>query len=377
MKETDYKIGQYAMVGLLTMLVATTAILSIPFSTIKTAGHDGWISMLFVAINAALLIYVLYRLSQLFPGLSLIQYLPLIVGKIAGKTIGFGYILFILYLVASVVKESMALFYGTGIFRLTPQLAVTVMLMIIATYAVASGIEVMSRVISLYWVYIFLVLIIFVALLSSAMDFRALLPVGEAGLNNILQASLLPNGFQGELFVIAMLFPYCRNSREGMVAAQIANLVLMFFIVMAIISCITTLGVGTSSRELYGFFILADYVKPVGIKIILVTIWVVAFWCKVALLQFVLTDGLVQLVGLKAHRPVIIPLALIIGVFSMTFYRNIPELFESIPTTFPGAALIFEYLIPFSLLALALIKRKFTSNSVGTNQSTDTSPPLS
>jgi len=57
-------------------------------------------------------------------------------------------------------------------------------------------------------------------------------------------------------------------------------------------------------------------------------------------------------------------------VFSMTFYRNIPEMSELTPATLPGVALIFEYLIPFSLLAIALIKRKVNSKSAVAHQST-------
>jgi spore germination protein KB len=91
--------------------------------------------------------------------------------------------------------------------------------------------------------------------------------------------------------------------------------------------------------------------------------WVVAFWGKIMLLQFVICSGLSQLLNLKSYRYVILPVAALLVVLSFNFYRSVPIMLISIPATFPGVALFFEYLIPTMLLVIAWIKLKFSNNA--------------
>ncbi len=350
------KIDGFMLTALLVTLVAASSVLANPHTVSRIAGHDGWMSVIIVTVSGAYLVYILYRLSLLFPGQTLIEYLPAIVGKLAGKIIGLGYLLVLIYLTATVLREALVFFYATGIFAYTPEVIVGLCMVIAVTYGVWAGLEVIARTLSFYWVGLGLIYAVFIFITIPAMQFEVLLPLGEVGWSTILQGSLGPHGFRGELFVLAMLFPYCRNSREGYKAGILANLLISVFIIITTIACIAVLGVDTTARSLYGPFFLADFVQPVGIKIFLVSVWVVSFWGKLALLQFALTDGTAQLLGLKEHRPVILPIGIIGLVFSLTFYRNVPDIFESILRTLPGMMLFFGFLIPTFLLIAASIK---------------------
>ncbi len=362
------KIDGFIVAGLMVNLVATTAVLAVPHSAIKIARQNAWMAALIPCLGGACLVYILYRLSILFPGKTLIEYLPLIVGKMAGKLVGLGYILFITYLAASIIRQALALFYGTGVFTYTPEFIIVLLLLITTSYGVASGIEALSRTISFYWLGIALVYIIFIGISIPEMKFDALRPVGEAGFRTILKSSLLPIGYWGELFFLTMLLPYCRSAREGFIAGNVASLLIAFFIIITVIPCITVLGSDTMARVLYAPFFLADYIQPVGIKIFLVTLWVVALWGKIGLLQFCLTYGLSQLLGLKKPGVIVTPVAIILAVFSVTLYDNAIHLFESIPHTWPGAAITFEYLIPTFLFIVALFKaRMFRHAKEGKN----------
>jgi spore germination protein KB len=351
------KIDGFTLTGLLILLLATTTLLFIA-RVVDIVGHDGWMPVALVTLSAAGLIYIMYYLGQLFPGQSLIEYLPLLLGKAAGKLVGLGYVLFLVYLTASVISESIALFLGTGIFTFTPIIVIILLLVMASSYGVASGIVVIGRTLNIYWLGIMAVLIIYFILAISAMELEALLPVGEAGFKTILKGSMISHSYRGELFLLAMLLPYCRSYREGFIAANIANIIVGLLVIGTVVISVTILGVETSSRTLYTPFFLADFIKPVGIKIALTAIWIIAFWAKISLLQFCLTAGTSQLLELKQSEVIIVPIAIILVVFSLSFYDNATDLFQSIAQTFPGTALVFEWLIPGLLFVIAIIKYK-------------------
>lgn len=352
------KFDGYTLVGLMTNLVATTAVLFIPNYVALIARQDGWIAPLIAILSGIVVIFITYRLAQLYPDKTLIEYLPLLLGNIIGKIVGFCYLLYFTYIAATVIREFISLLFGTGIFKLTPGIIVSIIFVMTTTYALYSGLEVIGRTTMIFWAPIIIAYVLFIVLAIPHMKFSVLFPVGQSGFANIMKSTILTHTYRGEFIILAMLFPHLRSQREGFIAAIIANLSITFFIVITIIACFTVMGVETTARSLYPNFVLADFIQPVGIKVVLVIIWVISFWGKVSLLQYSVTEGLSQLLGLKNHKPIIMPIAILILVFSQVFYLNTTDLFESIPNTFPGIALFFSYIIPILLLIIAMVKIK-------------------
>ncbi|OPX87159.1 MAG: Spore germination protein YndE [Pelotomaculum sp. PtaB.Bin104] len=352
-----YKIDGHMTFALLLNYINATAVLLV-LAPVRVAGHDSWMSPVIVTPSAAYLIFVVYQLDKLYPGKTIIEYLPLLLGNILGKAVGLGYVLFFAWIGATVIKEFTALIFGTGVFTLTPEIIVILLLIIATTYATAHGLEVIGRVMSLFWLIIVLIYLIFIIQVLPYIKVSALLPVGEAGLYDILKSSFVAHGFRGEYIILAMLSPYIRSSREALLSANIANIMTTFIILVTLIAAITVMGVGITARSYFTPFNIADFLPTVGIKSFLVFTWIIGFWGKAALSQFVVTDGLVKLLGLREQRPIILPVAVLLVVFSLTFYENSTDLFETISRVLPGMGLFFEYLIPTLLLIAGLIRRK-------------------
>ncbi len=358
-----YKTDTYSIMGLLVNTVGTTAALFIPLSAVKIAQQDGWMTMLIAMLGAVYLVYVVYRLGTLYSDKIFIEYLPLIIGKAGGKILGLAYILFFFYLTSSVIREAVALFFGTGVFKITPEFVIPLFLIIATTYAVVLGFEVICRVLSIYWLVISTTLIVFYLLVFPYMDFAALLPVGEASILTLLKSAMIPQAYMGELFILAMLSPYIRTARTVLIAGNISTVIIICHMTVITISMVTILGVDTPARSLYAPFFLADIIQPIGIKALLVSIWMLALWGKIVVFQFIVTDGISKYFNLKQYQSIIIPVAILLLVFSFTFYQNNTDVLESIPRTFPGVALFFEYLIPTLLLIIALIRSKIGASS--------------
>jgi len=351
------------MTGLLMNLVGTTAVLFTPFSTAVAAKQDGWMGSILATVYAAFIIYIVYRLGMLFPDKSLIEYLPLILGKVAGKILGVLYIIFLFYLTSSVLREAMAIFLGTGAYKFTPPIVLSIVLVIASTYGLLLGFEVISRTMGIYLVLIASFYVLTLCLAIPYMKLETLLPMGEAGFANIFKASLVPFAYRGELFLLAMVLPFMKSPREGFIAANIANILLGILISFMVLTMIVVLGAETTGRSIYALFFLADFIPPIGTKIYLLSFWVVAFWGKIMLLQFIISNGISQLLNLKSYHYIVIPVGALLVVLSFTFYKNVPDMLISIPATFPGVALFFEYLIPTLLLIIALVKSKFVNNA--------------
>lgn len=371
MSNNIYKIDGFSITWLLLNLVGTTAALFIPFSAATIARQDAWMAPVFGTLYGAYVLYIVYRLGTLFPGKTFFEYLPLIIGNITGKILGVAYILFLFYLTSSVIREFLALLYGTGTYKLTPPTVIALVFLAATTYVVLSGFEVIGRTVGIYGFIVSIIVTLFIILAIPDMKFASLLPFGEAGFKTIVKSELVGFAYRSELLILAMILPYVKSNREGYIAANIANLLLTYFMVIIIISMVTVLGVETTNRSIYAVFFLADFVPPIGIKVFLVTTFVAAFWGKVALLQFVLSDGIAKTFGLKSYHYIVLPVAALLLVLSFTFYKNIPDLLVKIPATFPGVALFFGYLIPTLLLLIAWVKNRF-GLVAGSNQTLPT-----
>lgn len=367
-----YKIGVPALVALLVTFIGSTEILLVPYETAAIARQDAWMAPIIVLPATVYIIYITCRLANFFPDKGFIEYLPLITGKYPGKLIGLGYFLYFVYFASTVIRQALAFLYGTGIFRVTPLLAIGLLLMVATTYAVASGIEVISRTIWCLWIVTAVFFALAAVMALPIVELSALFPIGEAGLKTILKSSILPHAFSGEIFLLVILFPFIRSQRDAIAGGLIATVILSVFVSLTIILCIAIMGAETTSRTYFSVFSLVNYLETTGAKIVLATIWILVFWGKIAIAQFVVTSSLSQLCGFKNDRFLILPAAMMLLIFSQVFYPNNTDLFSSISMSFPGLVLFFNYIMPSVLLLITLLRfkpGKFSTNIGGASKS--------
>lgn len=184
------------------------------------------------------------------------------------------------------------------------------------------------------------------------------MPVGEMCIKTLFQSSLISHAFRGELFFLLLLFPYVRSRREALIAGIGSTFILSFFISLTIVVCIAVMGIDATTRTYFSIFSVSDYLETTGVKIVLATIWILVFWGKVALGQFATTTALAELCGLKSAGCLILPVAIMLLIFSDVFYPNNTDLYDSITSTLPGLMAFIAYLVPGLLLVIALIRLK-------------------
>lgn len=360
-----YKINGLMVTSLLVNLDAATAVLFVAYAATKVAGHDAWLAPLVATPASLLLIYTLYHLGKLYPGKTLIEYLPLLLGKVLGKLIGAGYLVFFSWITVVVVRELIEVYLGTGVFTFTPPLIMALTLLMLTTYATYSGIEVIARSMLLVWGPMLGLFMVVILMSIPLMNLKNLLPVGEAGVMPILRSSIIPHMWRGEIVLLAMLFPYIRTYREGLKGARVAIFIVAGVVTLDALTVIAVDGAASTSRNLFSTFLLAEYIPFFSAKILVVILWIMGFYGKIALLQFCVTQGLAQWLGLQDYKSLVLPIGVLLIILPLAIFHNSTDMFNAIFKIFPGFALIFEYMLPALLLFIGLIRARVASMSGG------------
>lgn len=88
------KISALQMEFIMVPTIIATGLLSIPSIAGKFARHDMWMTPIIGSVIGFLTVYIAWKLHQLFPKLTPIQYSEKILGKLVGKLVSGIFVLF-------------------------------------------------------------------------------------------------------------------------------------------------------------------------------------------------------------------------------------------------------------------------------------------
>jgi len=341
-------------------VVMSTAVLITPTITAKAAGRDGWICILVVATAYGLLTaLVIIKLWQRFPDKTIIEYSQIIAGPF-GKIIGAAYILWFIHINSVIVRE-FGDFIITSFMPETPLIAFIVILLFLGGWATKCGLEVICRTNEfIFPLYALSVAGVFILVLQEA-DFSYLLPIMENGIKPILRGSWAPMAWRGEIIVVTMLLPYIENSDRA--KRHLAYSVILIGIVLTLATLITTAVIGELTRYLtFPLFELARCIT-IGrvierVEALVLVIWVAGITIKVATFFYIASLGTGQLFGLSDYRTVVLPIGLILGVWSLEIFENSVLSIQWLTEVFPIYSFLFELGIPLVLLIIAVSTKK-------------------
>lgn len=358
------KISCTQTVYLLVNLVGATAIVFLPAITARDAGRDAWLVPVVTTLPGIYLALVIVALGRRYPGQTLFQYLQAILGTWPGKAAGLFYLFFFLHTNSLIVREFGELMVSMVMPR-TPLLVFHVLILLLCAWAIRGGLEVLARVMELTWPVITFLFSVTIALTISQVDLNRLLPLLENGFMPVINASLAPTGWRGEIILLAMFLPFMAKPREGKRCAILA--VVAVGLILTTDAVFNTAVLGPSvARMTFPTFSLVRMVSVANflerIDAVLVTIWVVSMFGKIALFYYATVIGAAQLVGLGDYRPVVVPVGVILAALSILVAENSRELVEHIARFWPLFAYLFEYIIPTILLVAAAIKASPSKN---------------
>lgn len=342
-------------VYMLINLVAATSVIFLPGITAAAGGRDAWLAPLLAIAPGTYLAFVIYSLGKRFPGLTLIEYLQVVLGAWAGKLAGILYIFFFIHTNAVIIREFGELLVSL-VLPLTPLAVMQGIIVLLCAWAIRGGLEIQARVME--FSFPFLLFLFMAAILLAANEFHPgnLLPVLENGFKPVVRASLDPVGWKGEIILLAMILPFMARPDRGGRCAYIA--VTAIGIILAFDALANTAVFGSTVAHLtFPTFSLvrmvhiADFIER--IESVLVAIWVISMFGKVSLFYYSTVIGIAQLAKLGDYKPLVLPVGVLLTALSLMVVGSSSELLAYITKGFYPFAYIFEFIIPTVLLAVA------------------------
>lgn len=351
------KISSFATFLMVGNIVGATAIVFLPAVAAKFARQDAWMTPVIATVPGIAVILVVTELGRRFPGKTIIEYLQIILGNWLGKAIGVLYLFFFIHTNSVIIREFGELF-GTLAMPRTPILVFHAAIVLLGVYAVRSGLEVIARLFELITPFVFIVYTFLLILSLHKTEFSRLLPVLENGFQPVLLGSVTPSAWRGEVMLLAMLLPYIVKPREGRYIGLLA--VILTGVALTTDAIFNTAFFGPEATRL----VFPTFTIIKGIEIggflrfdpFIVSVWVASVWTKIALFYYVGVLGTAQLLNLKDYKPVILPIGVILTALSSLVVQNSVELPLYFTSGFPPFASLFEWVIPFALLLIAIAR---------------------
>jgi len=340
--------------------IVATAILFVPAVTAIYARLDLWWSPIWASSLGFVTVYVMVRLSRLFPQQSFIEYIERIIGRVAGKIVGLTYLVFLLHINGIVIREY-GEFIVSSFLSHTPIIVIMGTIVCVSAFAVIGGIEPIMRCAQLFVPAVVVLGVAIIALLIPSMKLTHMFPMFENGLLPSIKGAVVPSGWFSEYMLISFLLPSIKDRNKAIKYSFISVTSVMAIMVLVNYSILLMFGNGimtmsqplmTATRQIN----LVDFIQH--LESIVMAIWVLAVFLKITMFYYVLVLGTGQLLKLSERRSVIWPIGVLLTAFSIWCASSLQELSDVISTTLPFYLMLFTSVIPIVLLCIALIRNK-------------------
>jgi spore germination protein KB len=350
---------------LLFLFIASTAVLIVPAITTSVTKQSAWlVPFTLPVIFGYMVLWTVCRLGNRFPGLSIVQYSEIILGKFFGKTLGVLIILFWLLINVLVIEEYTG-FLSITTLPLTPPVVLSTVMVLLSLYGARQGLEVIAR--SAQFVLPLFVLVFIAGLILTIPridDLGRLLPIFEEGVGPVIRGSVVPSAWYGEIFVLVMLIPMVNKQAEIRRKGVIALVAVAIFLTIDIAFVIATFGPEMTAKfmfPLWSMFKYAGYMDFIErLEALGVIVWLTGTMIKTSMLDYLIAQTTAQVIGLKDYRSVLYILAFIEIPASVIFFRTSNSLKVFLTNYWPPIAIVFELVIPIMLLIIAVIRKKRT-----------------
>ncbi|KLU58625.1 spore germination protein YndE [Peptococcaceae bacterium CEB3] len=358
---TQEKISGSQLSTVLFILVMATGVLFVPGITARMALQSAWLVPLGLPLLTGLLsLWAIYKLGRRFPAQTVIEYSPLILGKIVGKGVGLLYILFFLITNILVIRE-FSVFLTFTLLPETPGFVLNIAVVLLAAYIVSQGVEVIARM-AQFILPLFVASLSLLLLLSiPEMAPRRLLPFLEGGFQPVVKASLVPSAWYGEIVVLLLILPHLNKPRELPRKGVLALVWITVFLTLDILATLLVFGPYLSGQLTFPFWTLARFVQFhksfSRLETLVVILWEAGMILKVALLYYAACVGSLQWLRKVSFGWVLGILGGVQILGACKFVGGQIQLAAILEHVFPFFALPFEIGLPLLLLGVARLSK--------------------
>jgi len=327
---------------------------------LEEAGKDTWLASLLAAFLGVGVVLLFTQLGRRFPGQTIVQYSPKVLGLFLGKTVGLIYIFYAVYLGSLVLRNFSDFLIGT-VMPETPALVFLIILGMLTSYAVVNGLEILGRSVEFTLPMVLISMLLVFVLSWQDMRFENFLPPLEDGIKPLFKGTISNFGFPfGETILFAMLFSYQNDLKQGQKAYLLGMLAGGILLALRIILVIALLGTELSEQTAYPTYTATRYTKVVlleRLEPILMASFIITGFLKISVCHYAGALGLAQLFNLKTYKPLVLPLAVVMISLSLITYENAGEVIVFASKIWPVFSFPIQVAIPVVLLLISMLKK--------------------
>ncbi|HZX47181.1 MAG TPA: endospore germination permease [Clostridia bacterium] len=354
----QYRISAGQLIGMMFWTIMGTAIISLPVLIGLHAPRDAWAAAVLFTLGGIVLSLVVGALANRFPREDFVVYTQKVLGTFMGKLLILAFLVWLFHSMGFVLWQ-VTNFNNHSLLPDTPIVPIMAILLLPSAYAVHSGIEGIARSSQVVFLPAVIILFFLFVLLIPDVNLENLLPVFEDGAANILRSSITPLAWVGEIMFVVFLAPSI-NKISKTAKYSVITIALIGF--GGFVNELFYTGVFGLLRQHFAnpFYSLIRYIKPTAFieryDILFVTINLLGNFVKLSVFLYIFVLCLSQWLGMKSHRPLVLPSSVALLICTQYFVSSSNELILFLDTVFPLYTIPILYGIPALVLLVAVIR---------------------
>ena len=273
------KIGYVEAIALITIVMINKIILNTPKDIIAKTGPSSCLNVLYISAIAIAIVYLIAYLFKKFPGKDILDISEFLGGKPMKVVIGLAYILLLIMLTASIIKnlsETLRTIY----FKTSPILFIALFFIVSSTICNRFSIKVIAKANLIISPAIFISIIIILA--SSIKNFmpERIFPILGYGLNQTFFSGLSNIfSFSGILYLL-FLPPLLDKPNKLKSMSVIAIIISSVYLLLSVTCLLLSLSFTMHSDESFSLYVLTrnlDYGRFIQrVDAVFILIWIIA-----------------------------------------------------------------------------------------------------
>ncbi|MEF7495999.1 endospore germination permease [Lysinibacillus sphaericus] len=351
------------------LLSIGTAILIIPSTIASSSKQDAWIAASIGVVLSLLVVKLFLTLGNQTPTLNFIEANEKIFGRFFGKITVIGFLSLTLFSGGELLYF-IGIFMKTEVMPETPTLAFALLFSIIIMYAAYLGLETFARSAEILFPMFILIFIFFIVCITPQIKFENIQPIMEVSKTSMFYSIIrFMCVFSFSLVMLLMIYPASVNVQQSSKKGFYIGTILGGFVLVTLITlCILVLGAANTASRTFPSYALAQRIS-IGnflqrIEIIMAFMWITSIFIRTFMYFYTTVVGIAQIMKLKDHRPLILPMGIIMIGLSQIIHPDIVHSDNYNNEIWPIYSFIFTILLPILLLIVAVIRnRKSQGNS--------------
>ncbi|MFZ4201079.1 endospore germination permease [Lysinibacillus sp. NPDC056220] len=354
------------------LLSIGTAILIIPSTIASSSKQDAWIAASIGVVLSLLVVKLFLTLGNQTPTLNFIEANEKIFGRFFGKITVIGFLSLTLFSGGELLYF-IGIFMKTEVMPETPTLAFALLFSIIIMYAAYLGLETFARSAEILFPMFILIFIFFIVCITPQIKFENIQPIMEVSKTSMFYSIIrFMSVFSFSLVMLLMIYPASVNVQQSSKKGFYIGTILGGFVLVTLITlCILVLGAANTASRTFPSYALAQRIS-IGnflqrIEIIMAFMWITSIFIRTFMYFYTTVVGIAQIMKLKDHRPLILPMGIIMIGLSQIIHPDIVHSDNYNNEIWPIYSFIFTILLPILLLIVAVIRNRKSQGNAAAN----------